>query len=95
MKPVIIEHSDDAENVKKKIMVTVDDIYKKFETLNQNVYDFTADAPVDESVFSIMDAEDNLNQTISGSYTQSEIQAISDKVDALLAKLRSANILAE
>jgi len=35
----------------------------------------------------------DLNQTISGSYTQSEVQAISDKVDALLAALRAANLL--
>jgi hypothetical protein len=39
-------------------------------------------------------AEADLNQTISGSYSQSEVQAISDKVDALLAKLRLAGILA-
>lgn len=36
----------------------------------------------------------DLNQTISGSYSQSEVQAISDKVDALLAALRAANLLA-
>ena len=36
----------------------------------------------------------DLNQTISGSYTQSEVQAISDKVDELLAALRTAGFLA-
>lgn len=36
----------------------------------------------------------DLGQTISGTYAQAEVQAISDKVDALLAKLRTANILA-
>jgi hypothetical protein len=36
----------------------------------------------------------DLNQTISGTYSQSEVQDISDKVDALLALLRSAKILA-
>jgi len=40
------------------------------------------------------DAEADLDQTISGSPTQAEVQAISDKVDALLAKLRLAGILA-
>lgn len=35
----------------------------------------------------------DLNQTISGSYTQAEVQAISDKVDALLAALRTAGVL--
>lgn len=35
----------------------------------------------------------DLNQTISGTYSQSEVQAISDKVDALLAALRTAGVL--
>lgn len=35
----------------------------------------------------------DLNQTISGTYTQSEVQAISDKVDELLAAMRTANHL--
>lgn len=32
----------------------------------------------------------DLDQTISGTYSQSEVQAISDKVDALLAALRTS-----
>lgn len=36
----------------------------------------------------------NLGQTISGTYTQSEVQAISTKVDALLAALRTAGVVA-
>lgn len=36
----------------------------------------------------------DLNQDISASYTEAEIQAISDKVDELLAALRTAGILA-
>lgn len=39
-------------------------------------------------------AEADLNQTISDPPTQAEVQAISDKIDALLAKLRSANVIA-
>lgn len=35
----------------------------------------------------------DLNQTISGSYTQSEVQALSDKVDELLGALRTAGVL--
>lgn len=38
-------------------------------------------------------AEADLSQTISDPPTQSEVQAISDKVDAILAVLRSANVL--
>lgn len=38
---------------------------------------------------------DDLNQTISASPTQAEVQAISDKVDELLAAFRTANILDE
>ncbi len=38
-------------------------------------------------------AVSDLNQTISGSYSQAQVQAISDKVDALLAALRAADIL--
>jgi predicted RecA/RadA family phage recombinase len=36
----------------------------------------------------------DLNQDISNSYTEAEIQAISDKVDELLAALRTAGLLA-
>lgn len=36
----------------------------------------------------------DLNQTISGSYVQAEVQAISDKVDELLAAMRTGNVLA-
>lgn len=39
-------------------------------------------------------AEADLNQTISDPPTQGEVQSISDKIDALLSKLRSANVLA-
>lgn len=39
-------------------------------------------------------AEADLNQIISDPPTQAEVQAISDKIDALLVKLRSANVLA-
>jgi hypothetical protein len=39
-------------------------------------------------------AEADLNQTISDPPTQAEVQAISDKVDALLAKLRTAGVIA-
>lgn len=35
----------------------------------------------------------DLNQTVSSPPTQAEVQAISDKVDALLAALRTAGIL--
>lgn len=36
----------------------------------------------------------DLNQTISVAYTQSEVQALSDKVDELLGALRAAGIIA-
>lgn len=36
----------------------------------------------------------DLNQDISAAYVEAEVQAISDKVDALLAALRTAGILA-
>lgn len=35
----------------------------------------------------------DLNQTISGTYSQTEVQAISDKVDEILAALRSYGLL--
>ena len=40
-------------------------------------------------------AVSDLNQTISAAYSQSEVQAISDKVDAILGALRAAGILIE
>ena len=36
----------------------------------------------------------DLDQDISVGYTEAEIQAISDKVDVILARLRSAGIIA-
>ena len=36
----------------------------------------------------------DLSQTIGGSYSQSDLQDISDKIDELLAALRTANLLA-
>lgn len=35
----------------------------------------------------------DLNQNISGTYVEAEVQAISDKVDAILAALRTAGII--
>ena len=40
-----------------------------------------------------MAAVADLDQTISGTYAQAEVQAISDKVDALLAVMRTAGLL--
>lgn len=36
----------------------------------------------------------DLDQDISATYAEAEVQAISDKVDALLASLRAAGVLA-
>lgn len=36
-----------------------------------------------------------LNQTIGGTYSQTEVQDISDKVDEILAALKSANIISD
>lgn len=36
----------------------------------------------------------NLDQNISGTYVEAEVEAISDKVDALLASLRAAGLIA-
>ena len=36
----------------------------------------------------------DLNQDLSAAYVEAEVQAISDKVDALLASLRAAGIIA-
>jgi hypothetical protein len=41
-----------------------------------------------------MAAEADLDQDISNTYVEAEIQAISDKVDDLLAKMRIAGLLA-
>ena len=37
----------------------------------------------------------DLGQDISATYVEAEVQAISDKVDALLAALRTAGVVAE
>lgn len=48
-----------------------------------------------EEIAGVVDVADvaDLNQTISGTYTQAEVQAISDKVDELLAALRAAGLM--
>jgi predicted ArsR family transcriptional regulator len=40
-------------------------------------------------------AVDPLEQTISGTYAQAEVQDISDKVDELIAALQAAGLMAE
>lgn len=56
---------------------------------------FALKSYVDESFTNNPQSADpgDLDQTISGTYTQAEVQAISDKVDAILAGLRTAKIL--
>tara|TARA_Y100001963_G_C6791155_1_gene455460 strand:+ start:474 stop:680 length:207 start_codon:yes stop_codon:yes gene_type:complete len=49
---------------------------------------------VDETSWAQIAAVADLDQTISGTYDQAEVQAISDKVDALLAAMRTAGLLA-
>ena len=43
----------------------------------------------------VLNAEIDLNQTISVGYSQSQVQAISDKVDTILMILRQAGIIKE
>ena len=49
---------------------------------------------VGEATFGVAAAVADLDQDISASYTEAEVQAISDKVDALLAALRTAGLVA-
>jgi len=53
-----------------------------------------ADASGNQVVGAQQAAIADLNQTISGTYTQAEVQAISDKVDAALAMLRVHGLIA-
>ena len=55
--------------------------------LNQ-VKDVLGDAPSQNTAIA------DLNQTISESYVEAEVQAISDKVDVILAALRSIGLIA-
>lgn len=50
---------------------------------------------IDELDGRVAAAVADLGQTISGTYDQAEVQAISDKVDELLAAMRTAGQLAE
>lgn len=47
-----------------------------------------------DSIFVIGAAIADLNQDISAAYVEAESQAMSDKIDAILAALRAANIIA-
>ena len=197
-RPVEIERKDKIEDLITKLQIIVDDIYKKFDSLNANIYDFVSEDVIPQQVIvsidsdqsdtdisshestynhdnlhsrshglsgssdhtstitenNLMDADANglpddsglsvanvsdavtkrhaqntdtdldatfeaslknadnhtsgstnyvlarqaaeadLDQTITDPPTQAEVQAISDKVDAILAKLRSANVIA-
>jgi len=150
LKPINVEYTDNLDKLKEKLVVLLDDIYRKFDSLNGTVYDFVTGEPVEQQVITSVDsdqsdldiaahestynhanlhsqntdtdlnatfeatlldcdnhtngstnfvlvkqtAEADLNQTISDPPTQAQVQAISDKIDALLAKFRSANVIA-
>ena len=53
----------------------------------------TADLNALDDLSLPMAAEADLDQDISAGYAEAEVQAISDKVDALLVKLRAAGLL--
>lgn len=51
-------------------------------------------AKAEEAAIEIQAAIANLNQDISATYVEAEVQAISGKVDEILAALRAAGIVA-
>lgn len=53
-----------------------------------------ADADGNQVLGAQQDAVADLGQDISGTYTEAEVQAISDKVDAVLAVLRAHGLIA-
>lgn len=66
----------------------------RFGCYNSSVTDETCNISVIK-IQIVEPAVDDLNQTISGTYSQSEVQAISDKVDATLAALRGAGVIGD
>jgi hypothetical protein len=94
MKPIIIDKEEKSESLREKLNMFVEDVYKKFSYLNDDVYDFVNESPISQQAVSSAEAETDLGQTISNPPTQAEVQAISTKIDSLLAKLRSSNTLA-
>lgn len=85
--------SDVSDAVSKKHTQNTDtDLDSTFEASLKNCDNHTSGST--NFVLARQAAEADLSQTISDPPTQAEVQAISDKIDALLAKLRSANLLA-
>jgi len=50
MKPVIIKEEDSYEELRKKLKIVIDDVYAKFDKLQDNVYDFVAEDVIDNAV---------------------------------------------
>ena len=93
MIPEKFEKNDDSTKITEKLNIVLEDIYKRFMQLDINVFDFTkGEARLLTDPLIKQTSVTNLDQTISGPST-AEVQAISDKVDALLVKLREANVI--
>lgn len=93
MRPVHINDDDDHKVLIEKVNIVLDDVYRKFGSINDNIYDFVAEDGIPQNTFATIDSVDSLNQTIGASPSQAEVQAISDKLDELLTGLRKANII--
>ena len=66
---------------------SLDNEQDTLRTFVNNVQTVLGDTPAKQTAIT------DLGQTISGTYSQSEVQAISDKVDEILAMLRLSGIL--
>lgn len=88
MKPVNITREDTFEDLREKLIDFMDDYEKKITVINDNIYDFTADEVISHELPS--DEVDDLTLTVTDPPTQTEVQAIHDKLVELLQGLRSS-----
>ena len=96
MIPEEIERKDNFEEVREKLIRLFDDVYSKFNQLQEHLFDFAGNVDkIGQNVTSTGESIDDLDQDITDPPTEDEVQDISDKVDDILSKLRDSNIIGD
>jgi len=57
LKPVRIDDYDNFNTVKEKLLILIEDIYKKFSSVQDNVYDFVAEEPIPQQIVTAIDSD--------------------------------------
>ena len=96
MIPEEIEKKDNFEEVREKLIRLFDDVYSKFNQLQEHLFDFAGNVDkIGQNVTSTGESIDDLDQDITDPPTEDEVQDISDKIDDILLKLRDSNLIGD